>query len=83
MKTLPGIIVANEGGTVKVRLRSGGIISGSIPCSYAYGEQVYAGIDYETMSLASVCLRTCVDEEECPEEILAEVEPLNEEMFHD
>jgi len=83
MKTLPGIIVANEGGIVKVQLRSGGMISGSIPCSYAYGEQVYAGIDYETMGLASVCLRIAVDEEECPEEILAEAELPNENEFYD
>lgn len=83
MKTLPGIIIANECGIVKVQLRSGGIVSGSIPCSYGYGEQVCAGIDYETMSLASVCLRAVVDEEECPEEILAEVELPDDTMFYD
>jgi hypothetical protein len=36
------------------------------------------------MALTSVCLRTVVDEEECPNEILQEVElPDEEDFFYD
>jgi hypothetical protein len=54
MSALPGTITSNRDGRIEVRLRNGGVMTGSFSCGLSVGTRVYAFINYDSMRLVGI-----------------------------